>query len=174
MVVIKEYCYHDVCVCVRVCECACVHTYITLMPCFELHAVTMEDVSDSVSLALSISVHYTRVPQNPVEYPWLTYTLLWAETDFEEDIWGELVRVLHYNQKSSLDWCMKKALEALHLHVSCYPSWHLAIFRWANLALALPMDCPVMVLVWQKLFNLHLQRPILDKRCGEGTEGERW
>lgn len=99
-----------------------------------------------------------------MEYPWLTFILLWAETDFEEDIRGELVRVLHYSKKTSLDGCMKKALEALHLHPSSYPSWHLAIFRWANLALTLPVESPVMVLVWQKLFNLHLQRPVLDKR----------
>jgi hypothetical protein len=97
------------------------------------------------------------------DFPWLTFDLLWVETECEHDLWLELIRVLHHHKKMYLDNAIRKGCEGLGYQSNSYPAYHLALFRWAQLCLNLPMESPLLPLVWQKFFSLYLHRVAIER-----------
>ncbi|CAG9829221.1 unnamed protein product [Diabrotica balteata] len=85
-------------------------------------------------------------------YTWLAYVVISVEHEERErrtGLWNE------------------KAASALK--IPAFTSGYLSIYRWAQQALDTPLDHPLLPLLWQKFFTLHLARipnpSIVEKAC---------
>ncbi|XP_028134145.1 ectopic P granules protein 5 homolog isoform X1 [Diabrotica virgifera virgifera] len=104
-------------------------------------------------------------------YTWLAYVVISVEHEERErrtGLWNEvLIQLSKQKGKVNVDQAIKKAASALK--IPAFTSGYLSIYRWAQQALDTPLDHPLLPLLWQKFFTLHLARipnpSIVEKAC---------
>eukprot|EP00058_Branchiostoma_floridae_P024956 XP_002610446.1 hypothetical protein BRAFLDRAFT_124263 [Branchiostoma floridae] len=107
---------------------------------------------------------------------WVAYQVLQAESMWEEDtqLRKMLENALQQDSNISVDGAVKNVSSELHLP-SAPPLHRLMIYRWAQQALATPLDHPLLPLVWQRFFQIYLHRPAADSGlAGRGGVGHRF
>ncbi|XP_078589485.1 ectopic P granules protein 5 homolog [Branchiostoma floridae x Branchiostoma japonicum] len=107
---------------------------------------------------------------------WVAYQVLQAESMWEEDtqLRKLLENALQQDSNISVDGAVKNVSSELHLP-SAPPLHRLMIYRWAQQALATPLDHPLLPLVWQRFFQIYLHRPAADSgMAGRGGVGHRF
>ncbi|CAH1257809.1 EPG5 [Branchiostoma lanceolatum] len=107
---------------------------------------------------------------------WVAYQVLQAESMWEEDtqLRKMLENALQQDSNISVDGAVKNVSSELHLP-SAPPIHRLMIYRWAQQALATPLDHPLLPLIWQRFFQIYLHRPAADSgMSGRGGVGHRF
>ncbi|KAK9871044.1 hypothetical protein WA026_010002 [Henosepilachna vigintioctopunctata] len=109
-------------------------------------------------------------------FPWLAYLMISIEHDEREKksrLWMELLVQLNIQKgKVNVDAAIKKATNAIR--VPSFSSSALCIYRYAQQALDTPVDHPLIVLIWQKFFELYLERAPTSGLNGKGCVGSKF
>ena len=65
------------------------------------------------------------------------------------------------NSPSFIDSCWRKTLNSINktnnLNLS-FPPQRLMLFKWCERAIELPVDHPLLILYWQKFFDIYLEK----------------
>ncbi|XP_061187011.1 ectopic P granules protein 5 homolog [Saccostrea echinata] len=116
-------------------------------------------VSSGVNSVTVLSL--TEKMSSPHQFGWLSYLLLDIEMRTEEDskLWPHLRAEIANDPKQGVDQALKKCVMKLKLEYA--PSVNsLTLYQWSKLAVAMDMDHPLLLLVWQKFFLLFLGRQV--------------
>lgn len=132
-------------------------------------------------LATGAGVPFTFVPKTVgSKFLWLSYYALEMEVESEHQmkLWKNTLRQLAANSSLSPEAALRKAASNSE-DLLPPPVRHLPIYRWAELVLEVPLDHPLLPLVWQKFFALFLQRVPQTARSSAtlfdcGSVGERF
>jgi hypothetical protein len=70
--------------------------------------------------------------------------------------------------QSFIDSCWRKTIHSInktHALSLNFPSQRLMLFKWCERALELPHDHPLLILYWQKFFNIYLDKDYYSSLC---------